>query len=244
LDNYGAVFDWWTHALISDMTFEGLNSTCDFFNIGPLTSDPEACNQFQQTASNEMGNIDIYDIYANVCLTSAHPGRQLLTHLAAANSKLSVFAKAATVGYAPCVDTYLTNYLNTPTVKQAIHALPTIKWIGCSSVVDYSYLDLLRSMLPVYQSLLTSGIKILVYSGDVDGIVPITGTRFWLEQLNLEITEAWRPWIDSAGQVGGYTVGYKGLSFLSIRNAGHLVPGTQPTRALDFFSRFLTNTSF
>lgn len=246
-DNYGAVFDWWTHALISDATFLGLNSTCDFFNIGPLSADPVACAQFQQTAANEMGNIDIYDIYADVCLTSAHSGRQLLKHLAQApEHKLSVFAQSQinNVGYEPCVDTYLTNYLNQASVKKAIHALPTIQWVGCSAVVNYSYTDLLASMLPVYTSLIASDVNMLVYSGDVDAIVPITGTRFWLDALNLPITEAWRPWIGSTGQVGGYTVAYKGLTFLSIRNAGHLVPGTQPQRALDFFSKFLTGTPF
>jgi len=243
-DNYGAAFDWWSHALISDETFQGLNDTCDFFNIGPLTYDPQACAKYQQDASNEMGNIDIYQIYADVCLSSAHSGHQLLKHLAQSDSKLSVFAKAQTMGYQPCVDTYLTSYLNIPEVKAAIHAEPSINWVGCSSVVNYSYTDLLSSMLPVYQSLLTKDIKILVYSGDVDGIVPITGTRLWLNALNLQTTETWRPWVGSSGQVGGYTVGYDGLTFVSIRGAGHLVPGTQPERALDFFSRFLAGTPF
>jgi len=243
-DNYGAAFDWWTHALISDKTFQGLNDTCDFFDIGPLTYDPAACANYQNIASNEMGNIDIYQIYADVCLSSAHSGAQYLKHLAKSDSKLSTIAKKVSSGYQPCVDYYLTNYLNIPAVKSAIHAEPSINWVGCSSVVNYSYTDLLASMLPVYQKLLQSGIKMLVYSGDVDGIVPITGTRMWLNALNLPITEPWRPWIGSNKQVGGYTVAYKGLTFLSVRGAGHLVPGTQPERALDFFSRYLTGQPF
>jgi hypothetical protein len=27
-DNYGAVFYWWTHAVISDATFNGIKNTC------------------------------------------------------------------------------------------------------------------------------------------------------------------------------------------------------------------------
>jgi hypothetical protein len=34
--------------------------------------------------------------------------------------------------------------------------------------------DLLSSMLPVYRELLTHNLQILVYSGDVDAIVPVS----------------------------------------------------------------------
>lgn len=112
-------------------------------------------------------------------------------------------------------------------------------------------------MLPVYQYLLKADIEMIVYSGDVDGIVPTPGTKLWLDALNLPISEAWRPWIGSDGQVNtrisrrfrivvlmlnkvaGYTTGFQGLTFLTVRGAGHLVPGTQPGRALNFFERIL-----
>ncbi len=35
-------------------------------------------------------------------------------------------------------------------------------------------------------------------SGDVDGIVPTTGTRYWLAELNLPIQTAWYPWNHSS----------------------------------------------
>ncbi len=54
--------------------------------------------------------------------------------------------------------------------------------------------DLLSSMIPTYKELLDSGIKMLVYTGDVDAIVPIIGTRQWIESLGLEVEEKWRPW--------------------------------------------------
>jgi serine carboxypeptidase-like clade 2 len=39
--------------------------------------------------------------------------------------------------------------------------------------------------------------------------------------------------------VGGYQVDYRGLSFATVRNAGHMVPYTQPGRALHLFKAFL-----
>lgn len=58
-------------------------------------------------------------------------------------------------------------------------------------------------MLPVYHKLLKEAphIKIVVYSGDVDGIVPVLGSRRWIESLKLPITHAWRPWYSSSGAI-------------------------------------------
>ncbi|CAE7923916.1 SCPL25, partial [Symbiodinium sp. KB8] len=128
--------------------------------------------------------------------------------------------------YDPCVSSSVSHYLNRPEVQSAIHANTTgslhYPWSDCSSIVHYSRFDLLTSVLPIYRELLTSGIRMLVFSGDVDGIVPVTGTRSWLNKLDLKTNKSWRPWF-AAGQVGGYIVEYEGLTFATVRNAGHMV---------------------
>ena len=40
-------------------------------------------------------------------------------------------------------------------------------------------------------------------SGDVDAIVPFTGTRAWLDKLALPVQAAFRPWF-LGKQTGGY----------------------------------------
>ena len=70
-------------------------------------------------------------------------------------------------------------------------------------------------MLPKYRQLIKAGVKILVYSGDVDGIVPFTGTRNWLALLNLPVRSPQRPWY-SDHQVGGYITEYDGLTFACV----------------------------
>ena len=91
--------------------------------------------------------------------------------------------------------------------------------------VDFVFLQL-TSMLPVYEQLLDvqPPLRMLVYSGDVDGIVPITGTRAWLAQLFTpsEIVTPWHPWLLNK-QTGGWAQEYQGLTFASVRNAGHMV---------------------
>ena len=59
--------------------------------------------------------------------------------------------------------------------------------------------DLFRSELPVWAELLQSRLSMLVYSGDVDGIVPVIGTRRWIAGLGLPILKPWRPWHSLTG---------------------------------------------
>nr|CAB3504291.1 unnamed protein product [Digitaria exilis] len=43
--------------------------------------------------------------------------------------------------------------------------------------------------------------------------------------------------------VGGWTVVYDGLTFVTVRGAGHMVPLTKPEQALELFKHFLANTN-
>ncbi|THU66249.1 hypothetical protein C4D60_Mb05t12150 [Musa balbisiana] len=56
--------------------------------------------------------------------------------------------------------------------------------------------------------------------------------------MKLPIKNPWRAWY-SDKQVGGYVVGYGGLTLVTVRGAGHMVPTYQPERALLMFSSFL-----
>jgi hypothetical protein len=110
----------------------------------------------------------------------------------------------------------------------------------CSVVVNnqYSVASVVESMLPVYRFLQGRGLKMWIYSGDIDGVVPTTGTRYWLKELNFPIEVPWYPWNHST-QVGGWTQVYRGLTFVTVRNAGHMVPADKPEQGLAVFRSFL-----
>ena len=203
-----------------------------------------------------MANIDIYGLYSNICVAGSSSSG------AASNGTL---AKAAPISdsnsnagcsieYDPCIDTKTATYLNTPAVQSAIHVVPSLvpggSWVGCSNLVNYSYADLLSSMLPTYAYLLQnfpSG-RYLVFSGDVDGIVPFTGTRFWMDSLQFPVTTAFHPWNTPQGQVGGFSQTITSptggsLVYATVRNGGHLVPEMQGSRALQLFNTFITGGS-
>ena len=268
LDNYGAAFYWVTHAIISQATFDRINATCDFSDVGPLLrdgkrGDGEACDDAVGAAMDEMGSINIYEIYAPVCINSAHRHVAALANAAAPDSpfmravarKLNKQAESAAAAaaarnqpaYDPCIDNAVAAYLNRADVQAALHANTTglsYPWSDCSSIVQYSRTDLLTSRLPEYQHLVASGLRVLVYSGDVDAIVPVTGTRLWVQQMGLRETVAWQSWVEpETEQVGGYVVCYeKDFTFATVRDSGHMAPYVQPRRSLHVFASFLAGT--
>eukprot|EP01102_Stenamoeba_stenopodia_P003170 TRINITY_DN1310_c0_g1_i1.p2 TRINITY_DN1310_c0_g1~~TRINITY_DN1310_c0_g1_i1.p2 ORF type:complete len:105 (+),score=31.93 TRINITY_DN1310_c0_g1_i1:82-396(+) len=99
-------------------------------------------------------------------------------------------------------------------------------------------------MLPIHQELIKGNKQILIYSGDVDGAVPTPGTEAWTSALMgvNSATEYYVPWYynDVEGvQVGGFKTVYEGLTFITIRGAGHMVPQYQPAAAFNFFNRWI-----
>ncbi|KAI4316739.1 hypothetical protein L6164_024688 [Bauhinia variegata] len=209
------MFDYfWTHALNSDETQAGIMRYCSF-----VTSDfSDQCNQYQGRGEEELGDINIYNIYAPPCDSTA--------------------AKSGSADYGnnfdPCTDDYVNSYLNHAEVQTALHAKST-KWAACRGI---GWTDSPASILPIINRITSSGISIWIYSGDTDGRVPITSSRYSVNTLKLPVETAWRPWY-SSNEVGGYVVGYKGITLITVRGAGHTVPSYQPERALTMISSFL-----
>ena len=66
--SYRGMFDYfWTHALISDETIAGIHKYCNFVN----DTSGSPCAKYVYQAYDEMGDIDIYNIYAPLCKSSA-----------------------------------------------------------------------------------------------------------------------------------------------------------------------------
>ncbi|TKY57781.1 Serine carboxypeptidase II-3 [Spatholobus suberectus] len=134
----------------------------------------------------------------------------------------------------PCSDDYTNSYLNLAEVQEALHAKAS-EWSGCRGV---GWTDSPETILPTINRLISSGISTWIYSGDTDGRVPVTSSRYSVNALKLPVETTWRPWY-SGNEVGGYVVGYKGLTLITVRGAGHMVPSYQPQRALTMISFFL-----
>ena len=89
----------------------------------------------------------------------------------------------------------------------------------------------------------------------VDACMPYSSNADWVEALAKQQgymkTEAWRPWqLNSvpAGYVTTYAPGFPfhahKLTFLTVKQSGHMVPQYQPERAFAFFSKWLEGRPF
>lgn len=144
--------------------------------------------------------------------------------------------------HVPCLDLEVASrWLNDPSVREAIHALPVNvigTWVVCSDSVVYTH-DA-GSMLPYHQHLLSLGYRALIYSGDHDMCVPFTGSEAWTRGMGYKILDDWHPWFTN-NQVAGYTISYaNNLTFATIKGAGHTVPEYKPQESFAFFKKWLS----
>lgn len=69
--------------------------------------------------------------------------------------------------------------------------------------------------------------KIVLNSGDTDAVVPVSGTRYAVDALNLAVTKPWHPWSDDADEVSQF---YLKLSLFGV----HLSNLSPKWRSLSF----------
>ncbi|GKV11055.1 hypothetical protein SLEP1_g22341 [Rubroshorea leprosula] len=171
----------------------------------------DSCNNALSEYYKVYTIIDMYSLYTPTCVNSN--GSTIGQRRGIAPKKLSKFDGwyRKYYGYDPCAQEYVTVYFNKPDVQKALHANVT--------KIPYPWANC---------------------SGDTDGRIPVTATRYTLRKLGLSTIKEWTPWY-SHQQVGGWTIEYDGLMFVTIRGAEHAVPVFKPKEALQLIEHFLAN---
>ncbi|CAH9055133.1 unnamed protein product [Cuscuta epithymum] len=228
-DLIGTFEYWWTHGLVSDSTYKFLQKACD---SGSATHPSEDCITALNIAQHELGNIDPCSIYTQPCANASSLRHNLRGHY-------PWMSRA----YDPCTERHSEVYFNLPEVQKAFHANVTqipYPWSTCSDVVSNYWGDSPVSMLPIYRELIAAGLRIWVFSGDTDSVVPVTATRYSIDALELPTITNWYPWYDN-GKVGGWSQIYKGLSLVTVTGAGHEVPLHRPRQSFILLRSYLEN---
>ncbi|XP_031495717.1 serine carboxypeptidase-like 35 [Nymphaea colorata] len=239
-DQEGMVDFAWSHAVISDQLYRRVKRQCDFSSENQTTG----CNNALSTMLQAYGDIDIYSIYSPVCTatltkSSLHSSPRLVAS-PRAFSKHELWHRLPS-GVDPCTEEYTTDYLRRKDVQEALHAnITNLKYPykPCSEVIA-KWNDAPDSVLPVLRKLMKGGLRVWVFSGDTDGRVPVTSTRYSLNKMQLKEKAAWRAWFHNH-QVAGWTVEYEGLTFATLRGAGHQAPVYVPQQALSLLTHFLS----
>ncbi|KAM3232677.1 serine carboxypeptidase-like 45 [Capsicum chacoense] len=227
----------WSHGLISDSTYRMFTSVCNYSryvseyyreNVSPM------CSRVMSLVSRETSKfVDKYDVTLDVCMSSVLSQSKIISPQESAE-KIDV-----------CIDDETVNYLNRQDVRRALHArlVGVRSWDVCSTILDYQLLDIEMPTISIVGLLVEERIPVLIYSGDQDSVVPLTGSRSVVHQLakqmGLNTTVPYRVWF-AGQQVGGWTQVYDNiLSFATIRGAAHEAPFSQPERSLVLFKSFL-----
>ncbi|XP_002448207.1 serine carboxypeptidase-like 35 [Sorghum bicolor] len=265
-DQLGMVEYAWSHAIISDELYSAVRRECDSFKEEADGGRPgKGCSPALRAFLGAYDDIDIYSIYTPTCLlpnnvsSAGRPAARLVAapRLLSKHEEWHRLMKRVPAGYDPCTEAYVTNYFNRGDVQRALHANRTrlpYPYSPCSEVIR-KWNDSPATVLPILKKLMAAGLRVWVYSGDTDGRVPVTSTRYSINTMGLRRRQraaasaggvggaaewgGWRAWYYRQ-QVAGWAVEYEeGLTLVTVRGAGHQVPLFAPDRSLAMLYHFL-----
>jgi len=153
---------------------------------------------------------------------------------------------------------YVAAWMNQPQNKVALGVNPTIDFQACNMEVNREFAlqgDGAHNSALLLPDLVNDGVRLLVYAGNADMMCNFIGNERWVEALDTKFHKEFTtaktiPWITLeggkiAGTVrssggGGFTAG--NVSFVTVHEAGHMVPYDQPEAALDLITRWITDS--
>lgn len=197
------------HGLVSDELYNNVQQNCDlsYFDAPTPGNLSAQCEAWMDKFAELTEDVNVYDVFGkcysgpnmewrtrSVYEVTDAPSEHGLTaskyspflrHLRMKKKNLKVIP--------PCVYAKpILDYFNNQTTRDALHILPQVgKWDLCAD--DFNYTSAQNASQWIYP-ILQGRYQILKYSGDTDGAVPTYGTQQWINELNWEIKDAWRPY--------------------------------------------------
>ncbi|KZP29266.1 serine carboxypeptidase [Athelia psychrophila] len=148
---------------------------------------------------------------------------------------------------------WVETWMNTPANKAVLGVNPDRTFESCNMQINQAFMmqgDSMHDSSLLLPELIADGVRLLVYAGNADMMCNYIGNERWLEAMEHTFgaefvaapTEQWVT-IESgkeAGTVrsaGGHGAG--NVTFVTVFDAGHMVPYDQPEAALDLFTRWI-----
>ncbi|OMO90340.1 Peptidase S10, serine carboxypeptidase [Corchorus olitorius] len=126
-------------------------------------------------------------------------------------------------------------------IKKKLKIIPAnVSWGGQSdSVFQYLAGDFMKPRIAEVDELLSKGVNVTIYNGQLDVICCTKGTQSWVEKLKWDGLKAFLSkertplYCNDDGGTKGFIKSYKNLQFYWILGAGHFVPVEQPCVSLN-----------
>ncbi|KAF7976195.1 hypothetical protein HWV62_7370 [Athelia sp. TMB] len=148
---------------------------------------------------------------------------------------------------------WIETWMNDPKNKAALGVTSDKKFESCNMQINQAFMmqgDSMHNSGLLLPELIADGVRLLVYAGNADMMCNYIGNEQWLEALEHKFdsdfaaapTEQWITFETGreAGTVrsaGGQGAG--NVAFVTVFEAGHMVPYDQPEAALDLFTRWI-----
>ncbi|XP_047151929.1 serine carboxypeptidase-like 45 [Vigna umbellata] len=251
---------YWSHGIITDHAYKIKISLCnssrllrEYFSGRQLSND---CLLAAQKVSEEYSFtsfIDPYYVIGDRCLSYNVSQAAFLKEMLSSglfqfrNSHDVLQTQKPDQQVDECSMKYSEKYLNRKDVQKALHArvVGTSNYRLCSRIVLTNYDPSNREIptINVVGFLVKSGLRVIVYSGDQDSVIPFMGTRRLVDKLakkvGLKTTVPYSAWFVDK-QVGGWAQVFGNhLTYAMVRGASHGTPTTQPKRSFALFDAFL-----
>jgi len=150
---------------------------------------------------------------------------------------------------APADHSYYSNFVQQSYVRRGIH-VGNRSYAEDSKVEKFLREDMYKSVVPWIVELLEApeGYKVLIYSGQLDIIVAHINTEQMLRKMKWAGAEGYQAAEKKIWKVGkdvaGYFKKFNNLTYVIVRNAGHILPYDQPKWSFDMINRFTTGKPF
>jgi len=142
------------------------------------------------------------------------------------------------------------NWVKLPDVKKAL-GTGEHPWRECNRITELKLVfagDWMLNFADDIPELLAANISVLVYAGEYDYICNWLGNSMWVDRLDWPGQGSYRASKNQTWTVDGTVAGTfksaEGLTFLKVKDAGHMVPLNQPKNSLDMLSRVLKRQPF
>ncbi|TMS33414.1 hypothetical protein L596_001158 [Steinernema carpocapsae] len=246
------------HGIIDEKTWNTLESecckgcidSCDFTQVtGHCARMVEDIFQFLWA-----GGLNPYDLYRdcdpNPDVNSLRLQSMLMGVAAKHNSTSHVlrYPKKAHIKFplmgasVPCLnDSDLVTYMNDAKVRHALNIpfnLP--KWDICSEEITRNYQKQYTDMKPFIRKIVDSHVRVLLYYGDTDMACNFMMGQQFANGLGYRRLLNKTPWKYDR-QIAGFKTLYDGVTFITIRGAGHMAPQWRAPQMYYAIQQFLLN---
>uniref|UniRef100_A0A914UX70 Uncharacterized protein n=1 Tax=Plectus sambesii TaxID=2011161 RepID=A0A914UX70_9BILA len=142
-----------------------------------------------------------------------------------------------------------TIWLRRADVRKALNIPDSLPpYDSCSEAVTDNYIVQYTDMSQSVKKVVSAGVRVLLFVGDVDTVCNVMHTKQFADQLGLDLLNASYPWTfdDTLPSVAGYRTAYRGLDLLTVRGAGHFVSSQfeKPRETQQMIYNFVNNHDY